>query len=98
MKQFKLPVGLTVYTVKLRKKVKHEDGEICKGLCDYNTKTITIDTNQDHDAQFATLWHEYMHAVFMELGYDELSDDESLVESVGQNIARAMRSLPEGFR
>lgn len=98
MKQFKLPVGLTVYTVKFRKRVRHEDGDTCKGMCDYNTKTITIDANQDHDAQFATFWHEFMHATTLELGYDEVSDDESFVESVAQNIARAMRSLPIGFK
>lgn len=98
VKQFKLPIGLTVYTVKLRKRVRHADGDVCKGICDYNTKTITIDTNQDHDAQFVTFWHEFMHAVTMELGYDQISENESLVESVAQNIARAMRSLPATFK
>jgi Zn-dependent peptidase ImmA (M78 family) len=98
VKNFKLPVGLTVYTVKFLKKVKHDDGDICKGICDYNRKIIAVDSNQDHDAQFATFWHEFMHAVTLELGYDEVSADESFVESVSQNIARALRTLPEGFK
>lgn len=95
--KFKLPVGLTSYTVKFLKRVK-SGGDVCKGTCDYNTKTIAIDSNQDHDAQVRTFFHEYFHAIFMELGYDELSDDESLVEALSADMVRLIRALPEGFK
>jgi hypothetical protein len=98
VKTFRVPVGLTQYTVKLRKRVRHTDGDVCKGLCDFNTKTITVDANQDHDAQVRTFFHEYLHAVFTELGYDELSDDESLVEALSMDLVRLMRALPEEFK
>lgn len=98
MKQFKLPVGLVTYTVKFRKTINFQ-GTACEGLCDPVKKIIWVERRTaDPDVMLATFWHEYAHALFFELGHEDLARNESFVEALAQNIARAVRSLPEGFR
>lgn len=97
MRPFKLPVGLATYTVKFKKKVV-ADGDTCNGICDYEDKIIEIQSTGTLEVQVTTLWHEFTHALLHELGATALTTDEAFVESVAQNIARAIRALPEGFK
>lgn len=97
MKGFKLQIGLATYAVKFKKRVR-QDGADCDGLCHYDDKVIDIQVNQPPDRLLTTFLHEFMHAAFYELGAEELADNESFVESMAQNVARAIRALPEGFK
>lgn len=98
----KLQAQLAEYTVRLcrRKTTVRKNGmkitfnpKKLAGLCDYNTKTLFIASDLSPDTQFTSLWHEYVHAILFELDRDSLSRDEALVETLSQNIARAMRVL-----
>lgn len=93
MKQFKLLIGLANYTVKFKKKVL-VGKEAVEGVCNWGDKTIQIDSTNPTDILFTTFWHEWTHAVLMELGAVELAQNEPFVESLSQNMARAVRHIP----
>lgn len=42
--------------------------------------------------QLQTFWHEVMHAVFDNIGRPELSEDEALVDLVGQCIHQVLKT------
>jgi hypothetical protein len=97
LKSFKLPICLHTWTVKVKKHVLVE-GDTCNGSCDYGAKVISIAKADSLDVQVTTFWHEFFHALYHEMGADLLSADEAFVETTAQNVARAIRALPEGFR
>lgn len=97
MKQFKLPIGLSTYTVKWSKDPKVDKSSVY-GYCSTQEKVIAICTKQSDDAMFMTYLHECIHASFYELGYNLLYPNEPLVESLSQNIARAIRALPQELK
>lgn len=99
MKSFKIPVGLAHYTVKFRKTVKH-DGVECEGMCDPVKKVLLIERREpeEKDVMVAAFWHEFAHALFFELGMAEFALNESFIESIATNLARASRALPEDFK
>jgi predicted aminopeptidase len=97
VKSFKLQIGLANYRIKFKKRVV-QDGEDCEGLCHYDDKVIDIQVKQPADRLLTTFLHEFCHAAFYELGAEHLADNESFVESMAQNIARAIRALPEDFK
>jgi hypothetical protein len=97
MKQFKLLVGLADYTIKFKKKVL-VNKEPVEGVCDWSTKSIQIDSSNPPDIVFTTFWHEWTHAVLAELGAVELAQNEPFVESLSQNIARAVRHIPSELK
>lgn len=98
MKQFKVAVGLTQYTVKFRKNVVFKGTE-CDGLCDPIAKVIWLQRRSEayRDAMLVAFWHEYAHALFFELGCPDLATNESFIESIGSNLARASLALPKEF-
>lgn len=96
--KFKLPIGLTSYTVKFKKVVILKGSGEVFGFCDYAAKEIEICKEASKDVVLSTFVHECLHATFYELGYIRSSQNESLVEAVSQNIARAIRALPENYK
>jgi hypothetical protein len=97
MRSFKVPIGLSIYTVKFRKRITVKGIE-CEGFCDAENKVLWIERRPTElDVMFVNFWHEYAHALFFELGHPEFAHNEAFIESVGQNLARAARSLPKGI-
>lgn len=88
MKRFSLPVAYANYLV--TPVVKFDD----HGKCDFDLRTIIVARNAHRDAMRATLWHEFFHAVFHELGYAELRDDEALVEGLALSLMRVRAEVP----
>jgi hypothetical protein len=97
MKSFKLPIGLVTYTVKFRKRLVWKGSDL-EGLCDPAKKIIWIERRDDTNVMRQTFWHEYSHALFSELGQDDLAYNEAFIESFGQNLARAGATLPKEFK
>lgn len=97
-RSWKVPVGLTEYTVREQAVVKDEKGEELQGYCQFDKKRISISTGGAESAQVLAFWHEYLHAVTHELGYEEQCDSENFVESVSSSIARAVFAVPKRFK
>jgi Zn-dependent peptidase ImmA (M78 family) len=54
------------YKIRLRKKLVHEDGQECDGLCDLETRTIYINKELNLKKQKEVLLHELFHAIVEE--------------------------------
>lgn len=49
----------------------------------YDTETGKIDiAPAPHQYQVVTFWHEYFHAAFTNLGYEELNRNEQLIDQL----------------
>ena len=95
-KQFKL-LNYTWTVVMNPGPVRAEDGDMVKGLCDYDRRTITLDATLEPVVLWHAWHHELMHAVFYALGRYEQSDDEGLVDSVGGALAQVFPCPYEQF-
>lgn len=96
-RQWKVPVGLTHYTVREVRSLRDESGEKLQGLCEFDKKLISISAEGSEGSQILTFWHEYLHAATHELGYDEQCDSEIFIDSVSSSLARAIMAAPERF-
>ncbi len=88
MKRFTLPVAYTSYSVV--PVVKLSD----YGECRFDERLIQIRQQAHVDAMRFVLWHEFFHALFHELGYMNLRDDESLVDNLALSIMRVRAEVP----
>ena len=94
MKLAAIPVAHTQYRVVFTKKPPKVDGKECNGSCDTNTKTITIWRNPNVTALRSTIIHEWLHAVFFEMGWDALVDDHSVIVAMEIAIMRLRLEVP----
>lgn len=81
-----LKVGPLVYGVVRAPITEH-------GLCDYRRQTITIQTELHPRAARVVLWHELVHAMLYQLGYNE--HDEKLVDGLAHCIVLVLDDNPE---
>lgn len=94
MKFATIPVAHTSYKVRFVKKPPVVDGKTCQGCCDVNTKTITVWRNPNSTALRSTLIHEWLHALFYELGWSELADDHSVIVALEISLMRLRLEVP----
>jgi Zn-dependent peptidase ImmA (M78 family) len=83
---FELPIGSLTFTIRFVEKVVGEGDEDLDGFYDPNTDTISIKSSMSEQRQRQTLWHEIMHAILEEGGFQELSEKESLVDLLAHGI------------
>lgn len=98
---FKVPVALVEYTVTLRPgPVPDPDDpeEELQGIARFPEKTIEMRTDQSEGGLVLTFWHEWLHAVLHELGYERLCHNENLVEGLSQHLVRAIQAVPSRFK
>lgn len=80
-----IPVAHTRYKLKPRQRMKP------LGKCKYHKKQISINRALKSIGPWsAAFWHEWFHAVFHEGGYESQSDNEALVEFLGQAMLRML--------
>lgn len=72
-------VGQIIYDVVLDPKIMGTEQAL--GLCDYVNATIHIYPNQNEQRMEQVIFHELLHAIFGEAGYDE--QDEDMINRVG---------------
>ena len=94
MKLAAIPVAHTQYRVVFTKKPPVVDGKKCQGCCDTVKKTITIWRNPNATALRSTLIHEWLHAVFYEMGWDSLADDHSVIVALEISLMRLRLEVP----
>lgn len=76
----KFPASITIMGRKI--KIKQGEGllykgEPCLGLCDYDSKVIYLEKNQEHQSKVETLVHEATH-FFLELtGISQKLDEDT---------------------
>lgn len=60
--------------------------DLCCGLTNVETKTISIDNNLEKGTTFEAIVHELIHAYFYECGLDEYFNDEKLVTFIARHF------------
>lgn len=82
---------------KIRQKfsLKDEKGDLCFGLCDYNSKTIYLEQDQSRGEMLDTLVHETLHAIIHELEMDLGPLDEPLVRGITKELLRNFTIKPK---
>lgn len=90
-----IPVAHTSYRVVFTKKPPLLKGKECHGVCDPSTKTITVWRNPNPTGLRSTLIHEWLHAVFYEMGWEELSDDHSVIVALEISLMRLRLEVPD---
>lgn len=68
-----------------------DDGDECRGLCQFNDLTIQINTAQPASMVAHTFLHELLHAALWTVGSD-LCTNENFVDSVAGALAHALES------
>lgn len=94
MKIHAIPVGHTQYRVVFSKKKPVVAGEKCQGYCDYKQRKIVIWANPNSMALRSCLFHEWLHAVFYELGHEDLADDHSIIAPLEMALMRLRLEVP----
>jgi hypothetical protein len=89
-----IPVAHTQYKIRFVKKPPKVRGKECQGVCDPATKTITIWRSGNPTAMRSTIFHEWLHAVFYEMGWDSLADDHSIIVALEISLMRLRLEVP----
>lgn len=93
---FNLPVVFADYHVELTAKYPKVDGKDVLGYCHYEPRIIKVRWHESNvELCRATLYHEFFHAAFRELGRGDLSADESLVDGLANALMRVRLKVPE---
>ena len=56
------------------------------GMITYKDLTIRINKDMHPEAKAETVCHEMVHGILVHLGYNDLSNDEQLVQALGNAI------------
>ena len=71
-------------------RIKYVDDHFCKDLhlgeIEYGKAEIRINKNIDKNILVETLCHEVVHGILVHIGRQDLSDDETLVQALGNAI------------
>jgi hypothetical protein len=66
-----IEIGPFTYKIKLQKHVTSPEGSPLVGQIEYSTCTIELLKSQSDDMLMVTLWHEIVHALFMQYGVSQ---------------------------
>lgn len=68
------------------------------GQIDYKTCEIRINKGMTEDTKKETICHEMVHGIFVHLGYHDYTNDEQLVQALGNAIYQGfeIRAESEG--
>ena len=64
------------------------------GQIEYGDAKISINNSLKPELKYETLCHEMLHGMLVHLGYSELSDNEQLVQALGNAIAQSFNIRP----
>jgi len=64
----------------------HFDSDCHCGLIIYSECLIKINKNMHEEMKKATLCHEIMHGILLNIGREDLSDDENFVTAIGNAV------------
>lgn len=68
--------------------ISHGSTEI--GQIDHLDQTIRIKKGLSPERKQVTIIHEVLHSIFEQLGYDELHDNEQLINSLSMALSRVI--------
>jgi hypothetical protein len=92
---FTIPVVFADYDVRLTVRPPKVEGKEVNGSCDELNRRIRVFHAPFNDELTrASVWHEWVHAVFNELGRPSLSDDEALVDGIANALMRVRLQHP----
>ena len=80
-----MKVGPCVYEVVRAPITEH-------GLCDYKKQRITLQADMHPTVERLVIWHELIHAMLFQLGYNE--HDERLVDGLAHYVVSVLVDNP----
>jgi hypothetical protein len=94
MKIAAIPVAHTQYRVQFTKKKPRVGKDVCQGYCDYKRRLIVVWENPNALAMRSCLIHEWLHALFYELGHEGLADDHGIIVAIEMALMRLRLEVP----
>lgn len=94
-KTFHLPVAFTEYKVRPVARIDVIAKGDASGTCDLKNREIMVARGTSTENWRATLWHEWSHAFFHEMGRPELCNDEALIEAMAISIMLVRVRAPD---
>jgi hypothetical protein len=92
-RRFTIPVSHVNYDVVFQRVVKHKGKEV-HGLCDVSKRIIRIEIKPNIELMRQTIWHEWNHALFYEIGQVIDGENESVTDTVATAIMRVRNDVP----
>lgn len=94
MKRVPRRVKLYGQTVRIcfKKNLKHPDGEVVYGYCDFDKNVIYLDSGMEKTMEIATYYHELVHMILFKLNHVTLSRNENFVDGLSGLIYQAEQS------
>lgn len=62
------------------------DVDLHFGMIDFKKSLIKINSDLSEEAKRETMCHEIVHGILVHLGYNNLNEDETFVQSLGNAI------------
>jgi len=93
-KVFYLPVAFAEYKIRPVARIDVMTKGDAAGACDLKGRSIMVAEGTNAENWRATLWHEWAHAFFHEMGRTELCNDEALIEALAIAIMQVRMRAP----
>lgn len=69
-----------------------DKGTLIIGQINYLEQIILLDKSLPKEKKEQTLLHEILHGILSALGYDDINDDEHLVQSISSALYQVLRN------
>jgi hypothetical protein len=79
-----------VWKVEYEEELHHEDGTECDGLCDWDSRTIFLDTSLTGKKKLAIFLHELFHVLVWEA---HISEGAAFTEDIEDILADAFSDM-----
>lgn len=93
----KIKIGGIPFKVVEVDTIDEEEEGITQGQIIYSQAKILLKKSLPKKLKKSVLYHEMVHGILVELGYSELSNDETFVQALSQELLR-MFKLKKGVR
>ncbi len=93
----KIKIGGIPFKVVEVDTIDEEEEGITQGQIIYSQAKILLKKSLPKKLKKSVLYHEMVHGILVELGYSELSGDETFVQALSQELLR-MFKLKKGAR
>ena len=82
----KMNIKGRTYTIRKSKEPLVNEGQVCDGICNVETKEIWIMDDLSKRLSDIVIKHEIIHALFYECGLRDYYTDEKLVDWIAMNV------------
>ena len=94
----KIKIGGITYDVFVSEKILSLEGKICSGIIHYEDAQIELNNGRSEQKIQETLWHEIIHGMSRDRGFNWGENDELYTEELGKSMNAFIKDNPELFK